>query len=222
MKTKDKLVNGPIMLQAVSSQMAALTDLSTVLRPCNQVKVYGPAYEKVQVSVQNGMSIVNNDYLSTYDFQLDKNGGGTFQVAQKIPDSGVSLAATPVSIISIDEPQNNVTCYSTFINYKLNIGSIKLYNYTTGAVSDGITPCSIYVICDESINGVWVNVQGNAFISDTIQRLQDAFIPLNNGCAAINIADTTAETVQIRVAPSQMSNEGAINFNVTFISFPSI
>lgn len=209
---------------------AAYYDDSLSVSPCNWVKVHGPRGHTMSCNVGAGGEIVapsdpqnvpgtlySGDGIplgtGPYEPVLDEHGFAWFLVRARspaLPKRVANLLMVPTTVWDRDDPDNSDTKNPSFQDYtdagahdRSNEHFIG-YASTTGAPADGVTPCCIYVMTDQSGKAGTLRVTivtGSATVfgvQPTNPRQYD--VPLeNDGCAAVTIVDTIAEPVQCTV-----------------------
>jgi hypothetical protein len=213
-----------IQLQINVAQGAPPFDPALALRPANAVTIYGSPNDPIMAEVGAGASIVENNNASSYQFQLDETGYGRFSVAAL----DLGLRQTIVSAYVIGNEDNNTGGPANFGLYR--IGERQLYGYapTTHGAADGTSVCSAYVIVRPTqIDGGYINlteivakVDGNAWLTSKPGQPQLDTIPLNGGGATINIADATAELVNLTVALPESPDGEFAKMKISFVAFP--
>lgn len=209
---------------------AAYYDESLSIRPCNWVKVHGPRGHTMNCSVAMGGEIVaprdrddipgtlyNGDGipLDTGPYQpvLDEHGFAWFLVRARSPAlhkrvSGLLTVST--TVWDQDDPDNSDTKSPSFQDYKDATAHDRPnehfigYASTTGAPADGVTPCCIYVMTDQSGTAGMLRVTivtGSATVFGVVPTNPRQYdVPLeSDGCAAVSIVDALAEPVECTV-----------------------
>lgn len=181
--TRDTGENATVPLRMIVTSRAAYYADGISLKPCNWVKVDGPAGHTMNCNLSSGGEIIGlndpNDgsqlpsilyggdgtsygtgpYLPT----LDENGFTWFLVRGEnpsLPHAASELLVVTVNVTDENDDSNTATKYPTFQDYSdanpQNDPNQHLvgYDYTTGAPADGVTPCCLYVQADSASWGV--------------------------------------------------------------------
>lgn len=110
--------------------------------PCNYGFVQASAGEVINVSCQTGATILESN-STDYTFTVGSSGVGNFRV------SSVVLGDVAVTISKASAPSEVINGVLTFNNYLLGEGLVYAIANTTGALPDGVSPCSIYIVIDD-------------------------------------------------------------------------
>ncbi|MDZ7320059.1 hypothetical protein N4G41_00200 [Kosakonia sacchari] len=142
-----------------------------------------------------------------------------------------------ISVINNDDPSQHISGVTVFSAYTIGSGKIKAYANTTGARSDGASPCRIYLVTESisdsvsesltsqnqqeddyrPITTVRVSVSGSASIYGYGVQTADILLNSDNS-AEIGIVNTVAETVTVTLSLPESS--GSVqNISLLFREF---
>lgn len=107
--------------------------------PYNYGFVKAPAGTRIRVSCGSTATILDGAG-SSYDFTVNTSGVQSFRVQSSV------IGLTTLLIQNLDNAAQMVTGYMTFNNYQIGNGKVQAIANTTGALPDGMTPCSIYLL----------------------------------------------------------------------------
>lgn len=211
------LNGGSSDISMVISTGAANTDYDAIhLYPFNQGMVKGPAGATVILSVV-GDAVFDESGSGTYQPVLNESGQSSFKLRSAVQGNA------DVSAEAASNPGVTVQQLVRFGAYTKGNGNIQYLNYSTGALANGLTPCSVYLKTAQSsglraeITQVRVTVSGSALIDG--YSGQSADILLNSDKSAeIDIINSVAETVSVELSLPESS--GSINrLSLVFKSF---
>lgn len=184
------------------------------LNPSNTVSVFGRPGLSVTASVTENATI-NGTVITSTVVTLDVNGMGSFEVYMNQDN----YKTTTVSIYSPFATEPLVTTEMVFSRYRIGAGGLDGYGFTTGAPTDGKTPCSVYMFAEVGARSIAVSVTGSALINGWTQSLN---IPVHqDGTATLNIVNQYAETVRVTLCVPGRSADPLI-FDIVFVSFPEV
>ena len=213
-----------IQLQMNVAQGAPPLDPSFLLRPADGVTVYGSANDQIFANVGTGAGIVENNNQSCYQFQLDANGFGRFNVAAL----DLSLQQASVTAQVVGNAQNHAGGQANFGRYRVGGGHLHAYASTTRGAADGISLCSAYVIVRPTqmdigdITKLVAKVDGNAWLTSKSGKPQLDYITLDGqGAATINVADASPELVHLTLALPESPDGEFVKVKISFVAFPA-
>jgi len=211
------LSGGSSGLGLLISTGSANTDYDAIhLHPYNKGVVKGPAGATVILSVV-GDAVFDESDTGTYQPVLNESGESNFKLRSAVQSN------SEISAEAMSNPGVSVSQNIRFGAYTRGNGDIQYLNYSTGALANGVTPCSVYLKTAQSsglraeITRVRVTVSGSAVIGG--YSGQSADILLNSDKSAeIDITNTVAETVRVELSLPESS--GSINrLSLVFKSF---
>lgn len=228
--TTQKISTGgdnPLQINVTEGAPAPSSDYA--FHPCNWVHVFGQHGLTVNCTLGAGGAIVDGDGntcpSAPYVLTLDQFGKGKIRVATT-PDKAVTFT---VYVEDADDIENIAFAPVIFANYRVGVGAIQAYAYTTGAAADGEAPCTLYVIVDRtpagenpiSIINVTLDPSSSAVLQNAHHPKSQNF-PLNpDGSVAVGITDTVAEDLSVTVYLPESGNSDALDpFTVQFVTFP--
>lgn len=206
------------------------------LNPYNQVNLFGSPGIRVWASVDPVAVILEaegSDDPTTYPFQLDGQGRGTFKVAyigttQHVGGAVLVSAFTQPSTSENQPPAAWKT--AIFTNYRVGPGDIKAYRFTTNAAADGVTACMICLVVDLNTAAPYIQVSiretdSHASIIGGANDGKTAKIYWNkeDGSATFRVIDNVAEIVTLNIdlpgalAPSSIDDPYVM---LNFTNFP--
>jgi hypothetical protein len=211
------------LLLTVTQGAPATTGELPLLHPCNYATLFGKPGWEVDLSVGEGALIHSSGNVTdshTGTQTLDRFGHGEFIVY--VPAENAQLGGT-ISVDAAaqklpDKPANQPT---TFGEYVLGDGDIVRYAYSTGAPTDGVTPCIIYFQADTAahVTSARITVTGSATVG---AYGQNATTALNSdGSALVKFVNRKEETVVASIDLVGSTNGGRIELILQFFDFPA-
>ncbi|MFD1794043.1 hypothetical protein ACFSE0_20765 [Ochrobactrum teleogrylli] len=200
----------------------------TGIKPSNIATVYGSPGAALTARITGDAGIREASFGTIYSFTLNANGLGQFHIARKLSlgERDVSPSVT-VTITDRDNPQNTISGNVVFGLFGL--GDLKLHsqNNTTGAPSDGVTPCTIYVIVNPvvidigTLTKLAIRVDGKAFLLGNTGDPAGAFVPLDqDGSATISLASFWPGENKVTVALPESPDGEFFTVRLSFVNFP--
>lgn len=110
--------------------------------PCNYGFIRASAGTRLMVSCPKGAVILESGSTS-YSTVMGVSGVKSIRV------QSTSVGGVTVFVQNLDNPSESVTGTMTFSNYRLGEGKILAIANTSGALPDGVSPCSIYLMMAE-------------------------------------------------------------------------
>lgn len=205
-------------LRMMISTGAANTDYEAIhLYPFNQGEVKGLPGEAVILS-SVGEAVFDESSTDTFQILLNELGESSFRLRSNVQGN------VEISAESASNPGVTVQQLVRFGPYIKGNGNIQYLNYSTGAIANGVMPCSVYLKTAQSsgfraeITMVRVTILNGSAVIDGYSR-QTADIILNSDKSAeIGIVNSVAEIVNIELSLPESS--GSINrFSIIFKSF---
>lgn len=216
-KVKLDLDGGDNKLSMLISTGAANTDYDAIhLYPFNQGVLRGPAGATIILSAV-GDAVFNESGTSTYRPVLNESGESSFKLRSAVQSN------SEISAEVMSNPGVSVQQLIRFGAYVKGNGNIQYINYSTGAPSNGLTPCSVYLKATQSsgaraeMTRVRVVVSGSAVIDGYSGQSADILLNTDKS-AEIDVINSVAEIVNVELSLPESS--GSINrFTLVFNSF---
>ncbi len=185
------------------------------ISPSNAVKVSGKPGIEISIACSVGGIIVESETTEMVR-RLDQNGILYFHVR------AATSGAVTLNIFQMDDPGNSCTGVMQFDNYRIGEAPFYAYGKSTGALADGIMPCSLYIVTNDSDNSgtpltvLRVNLQ-NESAHIIGYPTNPADIPLNAQHAAdIQIVASQATDLDVQITLPESSGH-VINLDVNFV-----
>lgn len=205
-------------LSMMISTGAANMDYDAIhLYPFNQGAVTGLPGEAIILSSVGG-AIFDESSTDTYQLLLNELGEGSFKLRSAVQGNMV------ISAEAASNPGVTVQQLVRFGPYFKGNGNIQYLNYSTGALANGIIPCSVYLKTAQS-SGLYAEItmvrvrvlNGSAIIDGYSSQVADIILNSDKS-AEIEIVNGVAETVNVELSLPESS--GSINrFSLVFKSF---
>ena len=212
----------------MSSGAPALDYPAVHVSPCNTGFVKSAPGTEINAAC-DGVAFFRNTASNRYSFTVGPSGYASFDLISTKND------LITVHLENRNDPTDTITKTTIFERYKIGFGKIIGYAYTTGARSDGVSPCRIYLFTAstsdsprlqnheddiqllQAITKIQVSVSGNASIYG--KGANTALIDLNDDKSVdIGIIDTVSETVQVTLSLPESSGS-EMTLNVVFRDF---
>jgi hypothetical protein len=198
-------------LDVVISTNAPVYDPSSFnLHPCNRGVIKGAPGDTVNLNV-SGNAIFFENGLNRITLTLNTDGREYFSITN---DKSEAVILSFYNVLTPDKAQSKSLF---FANYTKGKGKIDYIASSTGALADGVTPCTIYLhVANDSdkdnsdaITLVRVRVSGNAIIDGYYSNCAD--IKLNSDSTAeIGFLNSVPENVSAEISLPEAS--GTINY----------
>jgi hypothetical protein len=184
--------------------------------PCNYGFIQAPAGDVINVSCQTGATIVETGNAN-YTFTMDAAGIHSFRVRS------VVLGDVAVSISNENAPDDVINGHLNYENYQLGNGIVNAIANTTGALPDGISPCSIYIFIEDkaarAISTLRIAVPAPLKVSGhNIGETVDISLHAD-GSAQIDILSNTAVSAAGVIITSPQSTEVNQTVSLSFSNF---
>lgn len=193
---------------------------SVHVRPYNMVFVQAPAGTTITASCTSPATFKESSTIN-YTFTVDATGKASFSVSS--PQAGLITLVLQNQL----NPSEIVYGAMTFNPYVVGNGRIKAIASSSGAIADGISPCSIYLVTESEsdrldaatrrpITYIRAAVNGSAKILGYASQQTDVLLNSDNS-VQIDFTDTVSEIVTATLTLPESSGSTQ-NVNLYFTS----
>ncbi|WP_336222363.1 hypothetical protein [Citrobacter amalonaticus] len=189
-------------LQMSCTTGAPVFNPTVMVRPLNTVTLSGPAGVDVELSLATGSDAwFDPDGLQTRVIRLDSTGRGYAEVY------AFTTGNVLVSAYVVTNPALSASASMTFTDWLPGNSDLQFYGITSGAVADGKTPCSVWLMTASSTQASQARLtltSGNAVITQS--GTQVAYINISASHAGgFDVTDLTAENVNFTLSLPDVS-----------------
>ena len=195
------------------------------LSPSNIATIYGSPGASLVATINNDAEIIEAEFGTTYQFQLDEDGYGQFHIVQR----SNSTVRSAISVIVFDQnsPDSRISQYTYFMPYRIGTGHLQAYNYTTDAPNDGKTPCCLSVLVNQTtdigqLKTIIVRTERNSSILNSVKASDYTTLPIDDqGCVTVQLVNKINESDTVTIALPQSPDGEYIQAIINFNQFPN-
>ncbi|MEN5299477.1 hypothetical protein ABE530_14135 [Brucella sp. TWI559] len=180
----------------------------------NTGTVFGPPGASLSITATNGAVVADPNGTDKQDYiRLDEFGLGRFSIytTSVNPEDWQPFVIAESTTGNLPKSANTKT---NFYPYRVGTAGIKAYGFTTMAAADGISPCSIYILGDGSVQSIDAFGEGDFIINGRSNNIKTS-LNADYSCT-INIVSDIAQKITITLRGSDNLKD-LLNINIEFI-----